>query len=54
MTAPAGQALQGLAPLPADPPIGGLLWQLVVPALLFILAAGATYWLYRHFSRTGA
>ena len=33
-----------------DPPIGGPLWSVVVPALLFLVAFVATYLLYRRFS----
>ena len=39
-----------MTPIPADPPIGGPLWSVVVPALLFLLAFVATYLLYRHFA----
>lgn len=37
--------------LSAESPIGGPLWSIVVPALLFALAFAATWMLYRHFSR---
>ena len=37
-------------PLPAEPPFGGVMWSFVVPAILFAIAFGATFWLYRHFS----
>ena len=40
-----------VAPIPAEPPIGGVLWTLVVPTLLFLIAFGATWMLYRRFSR---
>jgi hypothetical protein len=40
-------------PLPADPPIGGVLWSVVVPAILLAIAAGATALLYRHFAGRG-
>jgi len=40
-----------MAPLPADPPIGGLAWTVVVPAALFLGAFLGTYLLYRRFSR---
>jgi hypothetical protein len=43
--------LASTQPLPADSPIGGPLWSIVVPALLFALAFVATWMLYRHFSR---
>jgi hypothetical protein len=42
-----------MKPLPAGPPIGGLLWSVVVPAVLFLVAAAATWLLYRHFARKG-
>lgn len=38
------------APLPAEPPIGGPFWSVVVPALLLLVATGATVLLYRHFA----
>jgi len=37
-------------PLPAEPPFGGAMWSLVVPAILFAIALGATIFLYRHFA----
>jgi len=37
-------------PLPAEPPFGGAMWSYVVPAILFAIAFGATFWLYRHFA----
>ncbi len=40
-----------VAPIPADPPIGGAFWTLVVPTLLFVIAFGATWMLYRRFTR---
>ena len=42
-----------MTPIPADPPIGGPLWSLVIPALLFGLAFAATFLLYRHFAGRG-
>jgi hypothetical protein len=39
------------APIPAEPPLEGALWSIVVPALLLILASLATWLLYRRFSR---
>jgi hypothetical protein len=39
-----------MTPIPAEPPIGGALWSVVVPALLFLTAFAATYFLYRHFA----
>jgi hypothetical protein len=44
---------QALAPLPAEPPIGGPLWTVVVPALLLAGATVATCLLYRRFSGGG-
>lgn len=54
LTLLAQTAGQGAAParLPAEPPIGGLLWTLVVPALLLALATLGTYLLYRRFARS--
>ena len=37
-------------PLPAEPPFGGVMWSFVVPAILFLIAFGATVLLYRHFA----
>ena len=37
-------------PLPVGPPIGGVLWSIVVPALLLAIAGGATALLYRHYA----
>ena len=37
--------------LPVQSPIGGPIWTLVVPALLFSVAFLATYLLYRRFAR---
>lgn len=36
--------------LPAVTPIDGPFWTVVVPALLFTIAAVATWLLYRHFA----
>lgn len=41
---------EALQPLPADPPIGGPFWSVVVPALLLGVATTATWLLYRRFS----
>jgi hypothetical protein len=38
-------------PIPLDPPIGGPLWSVVVPVALLLVAAAATWLLYRHFAR---
>lgn len=40
----------GRAPLPAEPPIGGPGWTVVVPALLFLVTAAGTWALWRHFA----
>jgi hypothetical protein len=40
-----------MAPLPADPPIGGAIWTVVIPAILFIGSFLGTYLLYRRFSK---
>ena len=38
-------------PIPADPPLAGPLWTLVVPGALFAVAFLATWGLYRRFAR---
>jgi hypothetical protein len=38
-------------PLPVGPPIGGVIWTVVVPALLLLGAVLGTYLLYRRFAR---
>jgi hypothetical protein len=43
-----------LQPLPAEPPISGPFWTLVLPALLFACSLLATWLLYRRFARVGA
>lgn len=50
---PAGGLQEGRIPLPADPPIGGPLWTVAVPILLFLVALAATILLYRRFSGDG-
>ena len=42
---------EGMAPLPAEPPIGGPLWTLVIPALLLLGSFLGTYLLYRRFAQ---
>lgn len=37
-------------PLPAEPPIGGPGWTVLVPALLFLVTAGGTWALWRRFA----
>lgn len=44
------QTTPGIAPLPASPPIGGVIWTVVVPALLFLGSFLGTFLLYRRFS----
>ena len=44
------QQAAAMTPIPARPPISGPLWTIVIPALLFVVAFGATYLLYRKFS----
>lgn len=43
----------GLEPLPAEPPVSGPLWEIAVPAALFLLALVSTVLLYRHFAGDG-
>lgn len=45
------QATPGTAPLPAQPPIGGLVWTVVIPTVLLGGSFLATYLLYRRFAR---
>ncbi len=40
-----------LEPIPAEAPISGPLWTVLVPALLFAVALLATWKLYRRFAR---
>jgi len=40
------------APLPAEPPIGGPIWTIVIPAILFLGSLLGTYLLYQKFSKT--
>jgi hypothetical protein len=44
---------EGTGPLPVDPPIGGPVWTVLIPAVLFIGSFLGTYLLYRRFSREG-
>ena len=51
----AGLALRVLqdsarARLPAEPPIGGPGWTVLVPAILFLVTAAGTWALWRHFA----
>ena len=43
--------IAALQPIPAEAPIGGPFWTVVVPAALFAVAFLATWLLYRRFSR---
>jgi hypothetical protein len=45
------QATPGLAPLPADPPIGGPVWTVVIPSVLFAGSFLGTYLLYKRFAK---
>jgi hypothetical protein len=45
------QVAPGETPLPASPPIGGVLWTIVIPTILFAGSFLGTYLLYRRFSR---
>ena len=47
------QEVGGPVPLPADPPIGGLIWTVVVPAALLIGSSLGTYLLYKRFAGEG-
>jgi hypothetical protein len=40
-----------MEPLPAVPPIGGMIWTVVIPAILFLGAFLGTFLLYRRFAR---
>jgi TRAP-type C4-dicarboxylate transport system permease large subunit len=40
-----------MPPIPAETPISGPFWTLIVPALLFAIAFIATWLLYRRFSQ---
>ena len=44
------QETPGMAPLPASPPIGGAIWTVLVPAILFLGSFLGTYLLYRRFA----
>ena len=39
-----------MTPIPAEPPMGGVFWSVVVPAGLLLVTFFATYLLYRHFA----
>jgi len=40
-----------MIPIPAEPPISGPFWTLMLPAALFAVSFCATWLLYRRFSR---
>jgi len=40
-----------MTPIPAEPPIGGPLWSVVIPALLLLVTGLGTFMLYRHFAK---
>ena len=40
-----------MAPLPASPPIGGVIWTVVIPAVLLVGSFLGTYLLYKRFSK---
>ena len=44
------QEAGGPAPLPADPPIGGPIWTVVIPAALFLGSSLGTFLLYKRFA----
>ncbi len=44
------QTTPGMAPLPADPPIGGVIWTIVIPAILLLGSCLGTYLLYKRFA----
>lgn len=39
-----------MTPLDVRPPLTGTFWSWIVPALLFVIAFGATWLLYKRFS----
>jgi hypothetical protein len=47
------QAATARTPFPAEPPIDGPFWTILLPAILFLISATATFLLYRHFLRAG-
>jgi hypothetical protein len=44
----------GVDPLPAEAPISGPMWSVVLPALLLLIASCGTFLLYRRFTGDGA
>ena len=47
------QVTEGIEPLPADPPIDGVVWTVLIPTLLFVGSFLGTYLLYKRFSKEG-
>jgi hypothetical protein len=45
------QITDGIEPLPAEPPIGGVVWTIVIPTLLFLGSFLGTFLLYKRFSK---
>lgn len=45
------QQASTLVPLPAEPPIGGPMWTIIIPAVLFAGSFLGTYLLYKRFSK---
>ena len=45
------QTSPGMGPLPAEPPIGGAIWTVVIPAVLLLGSFLGTYLLYKRFSK---
>jgi hypothetical protein len=39
-----------MAPVPVDPPIGGLVWTVLIPTILLVGSFVATFLLYRRFA----
>lgn len=48
------QDVASMAPLPADPPIAGPVWTILIPAVLFGGSFLGTYFLYKRFSKAEA
>jgi len=44
------QGTGSIPPLPAEPPIGGPVWTVVIPAVLFLGSFLGTFLLYKRFS----
>lgn len=52
-TAPRRRETIVIERIPAEPPIGGPLWSVAIPAILVGFTFVATWLLYRHFTRKG-